>query len=77
MVEIITEYKFTKPDGERVNVCVTYDAETQIVESRYDTEALADARMPAQWWVSALETKPFGKMNKPQKAIYNFLKARL
>lgn len=76
-IETITEYRFTKPTGERVNVSVKYDNDTQIVTSEYDTDSLANGRMSGQWWLDALETKEYDRMNKPQKAIYNFLKARL
>jgi hypothetical protein len=76
-IETITEYRFTKPNGKKVNVRMTFDNNSHIVESRYDDDELPNGVMSGEWWINALETKPYDKMNKPQRAIYDFLKVRL
>lgn len=76
-IETVNTYQFTRPGGGRVNVTVVYDNDKKCVTHKYDAEDIGDAYMPAQWWKEALEMKPYHKLHKENRILYDFLKARI
>lgn len=76
-IETVTEYRFTRPTGQRVNVRVLFDNDTQYVTHEYDADDIENGHIHGNWWLDGLSVKPREQLQKCNRDLYDFLKARI
>lgn len=76
MVEVIANYHFRMPDGERMNCTVQYDGDASKVIWDYDDDSL-NYDHDAEHLQAVFQSLNYNSMQKQSRIILDFLNERL